>query len=183
MSNNKGDIDFEIDGLEAFLKGFEEDEKIATTATDILPGLDDLFEDPAEGVQKAAGANGVFGFVPSEGKDDAFGGLKADDISAPIGNVYEEEEHIEIPGPADVIGAGQAGKATASEFSLPAKVSVWTKLRNVLFYEIKVELTPYQQKVEDEINEFLYQDITWKGVKKFLFQPITFGKGKKSVSE
>lgn len=64
--------------------------------------------------------------------------------------------------------------------NLPAKPSVWTKIKNVLFYEIKVELTPYQQKVEDEINEFLHQEITWKSVKSFLFQevPITY-KGKR----
>ena len=28
---------------------------------------------------------------------------------------------------------------------------------------IKVELTPYQQKVEDEINEFLHQEVSFKG--------------------
>lgn len=64
--------------------------------------------------------------------------------------------------------------------NLPAKPSVWTKIKNVLFYEIKVELTPKQQKIEDEINEFLHQEITWKSVKNFLFQevPITY-KGKR----
>ena len=53
--------------------------------------------------------------------------------------------------------------------SLPTKPSVWTKIRSFLFQDIawtapiKVELTPYQQKVEDEINEFLHQEITFKG--------------------
>ena len=42
--------------------------------------------------------------------------------------------------------------------------------------EIKVELTPYQQKVEDEINEFLHQEITWEKVHDFLFQEVKFGK-------
>ena len=69
----------------------------------------------------------------------------------------------------------------ASEFrpitnTLPEKTKFWTKVKNVLFYEIKVELTPYQQKVEDEINEFLHQEVTFKKVKDFLFQEITFGK-------
>lgn len=63
--------------------------------------------------------------------------------------------------------------------NLPATPSVWTKLKNVLFYEIKVELTPKQQKIEDEINEFLHQEITWEKVKSFLFQEITFGKKNK----
>ena len=52
---------------------------------------------------------------------------------------------------------------------LPVKPSIWTKIRSFLFQEIdltapiKVELTPYQQKVEDEINEFLHQEISFKG--------------------
>ena len=52
---------------------------------------------------------------------------------------------------------------------LPVKPSIWTKIRSYLFQEvdltspIKVELTPYQQKVEDEINEFLHQEISFKG--------------------
>ena len=60
--------------------------------------------------------------------------------------------------------------------NLPTKTGFWNKLKSVLFYDIKVELTPYEQKVEDEINEFLYQEITWAKVKDFLFQDITFGK-------
>ena len=40
--------------------------------------------------------------------------------------------------------------------------------------EITVELTPAQQKVEDEINEFLHQDVTWEKVHDFLFQEIKF---------
>ncbi len=53
--------------------------------------------------------------------------------------------------------------------SLPTKQSVWSKIRSFLFQEIdwtapiKVELTPYQQKVEDEINEFLHQEVSFKG--------------------
>ena len=53
--------------------------------------------------------------------------------------------------------------------TLPTKPSIWSKIRSFLFQEvdlmapIKVELTPYQQKVEDEINEFLHQEISFKG--------------------
>lgn len=52
---------------------------------------------------------------------------------------------------------------------LPTKPSVWSKIRSFLFQEIdwkapiKIELTPYQQKVENEINEFLHQEISIKG--------------------
>lgn len=66
------------------------------------------------------------------------------------------------------------------ENTLPEKTSFWTKVKNVMLYEIKIELTPYQQKIENEINEFLHQEITWGKVRDFLFQevPITY-KGKR----
>ena len=53
--------------------------------------------------------------------------------------------------------------------SLPTKQSTWSKIRAFLFQEIdwnkpiKIELTPYQQKIENEINEFLHQEISFKG--------------------
>ncbi len=65
-----------------------------------------------------------------------------------------------------------------TEFNLPTKVSVWTKIKNFLFQDIKVELTPKQQKIEDEINEFLHQEITWGKIHDFLFQEISFKKNK-----
>ena len=69
------------------------------------------------------------------------------------------------------------GTNTMSEVgtNLPTKTGFWNKIKAVLFYEIKVELTPYQQKIEDEINEFLYQEITWERVKNFLFQDVKSG--------
>ena len=69
--------------------------------------------------------------------------------------------------------------------NLPVKPSLWTRFKNFWLQEIdwnkeiKVELTPYQQKVEDEINEFLHQEITWEKVHDFLFQEVTFGKKNK----
>ena len=67
-------------------------------------------------------------------------------------------------------------KIAGTKSNLPEKTSFWTKLKNVLFYEVKVELTPYQQKIEDEINEFLHQEITWKSLKEAALSevPITF---------
>ena len=67
------------------------------------------------------------------------------------------------------------------------KQGFWSKFKAFWFQEIdwnkeiKVELTPYQQKVEDEINEFLHQDVTWEKVHDFLFQEISFGKKKANV--
>ena len=88
------------------------------------------------------------------------------------------------------VGSGEIdlsgiGESTNSEMSssfkvagtnLPAKPNFWTKMKNILCYEIKVELTPYQQKVENEINEFLHAPITWKSLKEAALSevPITF---------
>ena len=58
------------------------------------------------------------------------------------------------------------------ETTLPAKPSFWSRCKAFWLQEVKVELTPYQQKVEDEINEFLHQEITWEKVHDFLFQEI-----------
>jgi hypothetical protein len=66
--------------------------------------------------------------------------------------------------------------------ALPAKVGFWQKFKSFWLQdidwnkEIKVVLTPKQQKVEDEINEFLHQEITWEKVHDFLFQEVKFGK-------
>ena len=65
-----------------------------------------------------------------------------------------------------------------TEFNLPTKVSIWTKIKNFFCQDIKVELTPKQQKVEDEINEFLHQEITWQSFKNFLFQDVEITTGR-----
>ncbi len=58
--------------------------------------------------------------------------------------------------------------------TLPTKQGFWSKFKNFWLQDITVELTPYQQKVEDDINGFLHQEITWQGIKGFLFQEIKF---------
>ena len=86
---------------------------------------------------------------------------------------------IEVNNQENVENAG-----TIRNNNLPAKPSFWNKFKAFWLQdidwnkEIKVELTPYQQKVEDEINEFLHQEITWEKVHDFLFQEISFGKAK-----
>ncbi len=68
--------------------------------------------------------------------------------------------------------------------NLLVKVGFWNKFKAFWLQEIdwnkeiKVELTPYQQKVEDEINEFLHQEVTWEKVHDLLFKEIRFGKKK-----
>jgi len=56
------------------------------------------------------------------------------------------------------------------------KPTVWGKIKNFLFYEIKVELTPGQQELENKINDVLYQEITFDKVRDFFLQEVAFSK-------
>ena len=70
--------------------------------------------------------------------------------------------------------------------SLPTTQGFWAKFKNFWLQDIDwnapivVELTPYQQKIEDEINEFLHQEITWEKVHDFLFQEVKIERNKKA---
>lgn len=61
---------------------------------------------------------------------------------------------------------------TGATQELPAEVTVWTKVKNFLFQEITVTLTPKQEKVFKEVHDFWHQDVTFKGIHDFLFQEI-----------
>lgn len=56
---------------------------------------------------------------------------------------------------------------------LPAEISVWTKIKNFLFQDIVVTMTPKQEKVLREVHDFWHQEITGKDVHDFLFYEIT----------
>lgn len=63
--------------------------------------------------------------------------------------------------------------------NLPTEISVWTKIRNFLFQDIALELTPKQEKVFQEVHDFWTQEITGQKVHDFLFYEITGEKVKK----
>ena len=67
--------------------------------------------------------------------------------------------------------------------TLPTTRGFWGEFKAFWLQDVNIELTPKQQKVEKEINEFLYQEITWQKVHDFLFQEITFGKKKAQAPE
>ena len=113
-------------------------------------------------------------------------GVENSTVNGNIGSVKKVSDVIknttvtsEETNQASYMGGTEFKFATTSA-NLPEKTSFWTKLKNALFYEVKVELTPYQQKIEDEINDFLHQEITWKSLKEAALAevPITF-KGKR----
>lgn len=103
-----------------------------------------------------------------------------------VKGIADALKKVSVSSNSEEIGLGgmessSNNEVNGSEFrvassNLPAKPSIWTKIKNILFYEIKVELTPYQQKIEREINDFLHQEITWKSLKEAALSevPITF---------
>ena len=50
-------------------------------------------------------------------------------------------------------------KKSSDYTKVPAKVSPWTSLKNFLFQDIVVELTPKQKKVFKEVRDFWTQEI------------------------
>ena len=117
----------------------------------------------------AENQNGVFGGVNlNQGNDTiSYGEVKPQAAStnvfanfgAPAGNTTTTENTTSSFQPID------KQKAIT-------KQGLWTRIKSFLFQEIdltapiKVELTPYQQKVEDEINEFLHQEVSLKNIGK-----------------
>lgn len=77
-----------------------------------------------------------------------------------------EEKNVNIAEPMN------AGAETGK--TLPAKVSVWTKVKKFLCQDITVELTPKQEKVFKEVHDFWHQDITGQDVKNVLYHEITW---------
>ena len=77
-----------------------------------------------------------------------------------------EENTVNIAEPMN------GGVELGSSKVLPTKINGWTKVRNFLFQEITVELTPKQEKVFQEVHDFWHQDVTWQGVKDFFMQDI-----------
>ena len=108
--------------------------------------------------------------INEEVKTGIFGGVSFE-------NEAENEEVVENAGTIENVG-------TIRTDALPAKVGFWQRFKAFWLQEIdwnkeiKVELTPRQQKIEDDINEFLHQEITWEKVHDFLFQEISFKKKK-----
>ncbi|MCI9017248.1 MAG: hypothetical protein HFJ53_08850 [Clostridia bacterium] len=63
--------------------------------------------------------------------------------------------------------------------ALPAKIGRWDKVKSFLFQEIKLELTPRQEQIKNDLNDFLHIEITWKDFRDFLFLEVPFGRHKK----
>ena len=106
------------------------------------------------------------------------------DINGEIGTGVYGKYGVGTEEQAGGIGLGEVDVVGQSK-NLPVKAGFWSRMKNFWLQdipwnaEIKVELTPYQQKVEKEVNDFLHQEITWGKIHDFLFQEIKFGKKNK----
>ena len=74
----------------------------------------------------------------------------------------------------------------ANAQNLPQKISLWSRIKNFLFKEIDlskpivIELTPKEEKVLNEVHDFLFQEVKFPELHDFLFQDLNFfGKKKK----
>lgn len=60
---------------------------------------------------------------------------------------------------------------TTENAGLPAKPTLWTKIKSFLFQEVDlkqqivVKLTPREEKILGEVHDFLFQEITFKSIK------------------
>lgn len=64
--------------------------------------------------------------------------------------------------------------------NLPAKIGVWSKVKGFLFKKtswnkpIVLELTPKEEKVLNEVHDFIFQEVKFPELHDFLFQEINF---------
>lgn len=123
--------------------------------------------------------NGVFGEVKLEGNNNVTentsffeGTIPGANLSSEQNNENQKEQAGNIFGSFGTSENGVNFEPIGREKAI-TKQGLWSRVKAFLFQEIdlnapiKVELTPYQQKVEDEINEFLHQEITFKGIANF----------------
>ena len=96
---------------------------------------------------------------------------KLDDVFKEVKfeNQPNQENGVNLGNVNGVQNAESAVFTKVEAKDLPIKPSIWTRVKSFLFQEVNllepvnITLTPYQQKVEDEINEFLHQDVSFKG--------------------
>lgn len=72
------------------------------------------------------------------------------------------------------VNVSEVNEGIDKEQTSIAPVSIWSKVKQVLFYEVKLELTPKQEKVFKEVHDFWHQEITGQDVKNFLLHEITW---------
>lgn len=74
-------------------------------------------------------------------------------------------------------GVGYESISTTDEYDskkLPVKAGFWSRIKSFLFQEIdlkqeiRIELSPKEEKVLNEVHDFLFQEVSFKGFKRSL---------------
>ena len=129
--------------------------------------------------------NGIFGgiqfdntYKANENTSFFEGENQPNNVFANFGNVNQTENAGNVFGGFNIQNGGAYNGTVDNNATFRpieknksiTKQGLWSRVKSFLFQEIdltapvKVELTPYQQKVEDEINEFLHQEVSFKGI-------------------
>lgn len=129
---------------------------------------------------KEVNENGTYFGETTQEESNYFGKITQEESNY-FGGIEQNENNFNTVGEnINTVNTGinYNGETITENSGLPMKTNFWTKVKSVLFREVKIELTPHQKKIEKEINDFLHQEITWEKVHDFLFQEVTFRKRK-----
>ena len=100
-----------------------------------------------------------------------FGGVSLD--GTPTSTVTETNTTIGGIEQASTTGEEKKWQVTGEGKNLPTEISVWSKIKGVLFKEIDnnkeivLELTPREEKFIKGMKDFWLQEVTFSGIKNF----------------
>lgn len=113
---------------------------------------------------------GFVGEQPQENANGYVGGLVGGQPQiGQFGGIFGGQTQGEVKEQAQNIGYGTVTGGQTVSKNLPAKQTFWSKFKSFLFQEIdlnqeiKIELSPKEEKVLTEVHDFLFQEISFKG--------------------
>lgn len=139
------------------------------------------FRNEKENVQENAGSIFVDG-IPQEKADSYVGAIQQP--SGYVGGFFGTNNNTEEQNAGSYVGGFVSNQAQGIGYEnisaledndakkLPVKAGFWTKIKSFLFQkidlkqEIRIELSPKEEKVLNEVHDFLFQEVSFKGFKK-----------------
>ena len=103
-------------------------------------------------------ANEIIGGVTTTG-EKSYGGINNVNNANIAGQSAASFGYTDPFASTNNVSAGATVNKTAS--SLPTELGFWSRVKAFFLQEIRVELTPRQKKIEKELNDFLFQEITF----------------------
>ena len=92
--------------------------------------------------------------------------------STTVGNNYGSTSDTNTTNTTGNTSTKNTNTSKSSASNVPAKVSIWSKVKQFLCQEITVELTPSQERAFKEVYDFWHQDISVVGTKEFWLRDI-----------